>query len=228
MQESWDTPLKPPLKVGVSTNATPHQHTPGLRPEDLNLWGSGVQANNSQRNDADDTSEEAQLLARLAVLKAKKREPSRDWPVPTSLTRSTYNQVDLWGSPQARPGATASPYSTSDFIVPRRDDVNSGGSNRTISFLTKPLVIDKIEDQTYENLTKMKEQVQQGYRDGYSTVDKKGYFGKIALRTIEDTLARIYEEQNTTLFYQNKALPARTPYDTRFGRIRDSLGKFRN
>jgi hypothetical protein len=59
----------------------------------------------------------------------------------------------------------------------------------------------------------MKEQMQQGYRDGYSTVDKKGYFGKIALRTVEDTLAHIYEEQNTALFYENKTPPPRTPYD---------------
>jgi hypothetical protein len=33
------------------------------------------------------------------------------------------------------------------------------------------------------------------------------------LRTIEDTLARIYEEQSTALFYENKTLPPRTPYD---------------
>jgi hypothetical protein len=54
------------------------------------------------------------------VLKAKKQETPKDVPVPNSLTRSTYNQVDLWGSPQVRPGTSASLYSTSDFIVPRQ------------------------------------------------------------------------------------------------------------
>ena len=127
VQESWDTPLKPPLEVGVSTSSTPRQRTTGLRPEDLNLWGSGTHSRNSQRNVADDTAEEAQLLARLAVLKAKKQETPKDVPIPNSLTRSTYSQVDLWGSPQVRPGTSASMYSTRDFIVPRHDDVNSGG-----------------------------------------------------------------------------------------------------
>jgi hypothetical protein len=91
--------------------------------------------------------------------------------------------------------------------------VNALGNNRTISFLTKPLVIEKVEEATYETLLKMKEQVQQGRRDGHSIVDKKGYFSKLAKRTIEDILSRIYEEQNAALFYQGKSLPPRQPYD---------------
>ena len=127
------------------------------------------------------------------------------------MVRSTYNQVDLWGTPQQRPGTTASTLGTSNFIVPDREDLNAPGNNRTISFLTKSLVIDKVEDATYETLIKMKEQVQQGRRDGHSVVDKKGYFSRIAQRTIEDIMSRIYDEQNAALFYQNKSLPPRTP-----------------
>ena len=69
---------------------------------------------------------------------------------------------------------------------------------------------------------------QQGYRDGYSKVDKRGYFGKIALRTIEDTLARIYEEK--ILPCSIRIIPFRSGHRTIgwTGRIRDSLLKFRN
>ena len=85
--------------------------------------------------------------------------------------------------------ATTSTLGMSNFIVPDREDLNAPGNNRTISFLTKPLVIDKVENATYETLIKMKEQVQQGRRDGHSVVDKKGYFSRIAKRTIEDIMA---------------------------------------
>ena len=57
VHDSVETPAKT-LGVGRTAIATPYQRTPGLRPEDLNLWGSGVHSNNSQQEDADDTSEE--------------------------------------------------------------------------------------------------------------------------------------------------------------------------
>ena len=97
---------------------------------------------------------------------------------------------------------TTNAYSSRDFIVPERQDLNAAGG-RTISFLTKPLIIEKVEDATYENLLKMKEQVQQGCRYEHSIIDKKGYFSKIAKRTIEDIMTRIYEEQSTMLFYHH-------------------------
>jgi hypothetical protein len=124
-----------------------------------------------------------------------------------------YNPVTLW-EPALETGnqRAASLYSSNEFIAPERHDVNSAGG-RTISFLTKPLVIEKVEDATYENLIKMKEQVLQGYRDGHSLIDKKGYFSKVAKRTIEDIMTRIYEEQATLLFHQGRTLPPRKIHD---------------
>ena len=116
--------------------------------------GSGISQNASYKSDADATEEE-QLLARLAEINAKKQ---RITPTPPGLPfsgkygRSSYNQVDLWGAPQERPVSSSRTASSNDFIVPRHDDVNSGTNSRSISFLTKPLVIDKVEDASYENL----------------------------------------------------------------------------
>ena len=98
VQDALDTPSKT-LGVGGSMVATPYQRTPGLRPEDLNLWSSGIHSSNSQQKDADDTSEEARLLARLAEINAKKQGTSQECPSPNSVKRSTYNQIDLWGTP---------------------------------------------------------------------------------------------------------------------------------
>ena len=147
---------------------TPQYQLPGLRAEDLDLWGKG-----QTQAQGKDTSEEAQLLARLAVIQATKQKPAIPPPFANSMVRSTYNQVDLWGAPQQRPGTATSTLGTSNFIVPDKEDLNAPGSNRVISFLTKPLVIDKVEDATYETLIKMKEQVQQGRRDGHSVVETR-------------------------------------------------------
>ena len=216
MKDTWETPAKSTPFLRRSRGGTPHQPPPGLHPEELGLWGSGIARETSSQSQTEDSREEAQLLARLAELKAKKQRispPTLGLSGSGSFGRSTYDHMDLWGQPQERRGTASVTASSTDFIVPRHDDVNASNAGRTIRFLTKPLVIDKVEEPTYENLVKMKEQVQQGYRDGYSRIEKKGYFGKIALRTIEDNLARIYEEHKSTLFYENRTLPDRTPYD---------------
>ncbi len=62
-------------------------------------------------------------------------------------------------------------------------------------------------------LTKMKEQVERRYRDGYTDTDRDRYFDKPTKRTIEDTLARIYDQHNAALYYQGRSLPSRVPFD---------------
>ena len=52
--DSWETPAKTTSGLGRSTKMTPPTLPPGLHPEDLNLWGSGVKSNTSQQTQADD------------------------------------------------------------------------------------------------------------------------------------------------------------------------------
>ena len=63
LESSWVTPAKTRDAPVEPITYTPHQQLPGLRAEELDLWGSGVKTSQSS-----EMSEEAQLLARLAVL----------------------------------------------------------------------------------------------------------------------------------------------------------------
>ncbi len=75
------------------------------------------------------------------------------------------------------------------LIVPCHANLQDG--RRSVSFLTKELKIDMVTEASYVALTKMKEQVERGYRDGYTDTDRDQYCDKPTKRTIEDTLARI-------------------------------------
>jgi hypothetical protein len=102
-------------------------------------------------------------------------------------------------------------HNSRELIVPRHANLQDG--RRSVSFLTKELKIDMVTEASYVTLTKMKEQVERGYRDGYTDTDRDQYFDKPTKRTIEDTLARIYDQQNAALYYQGRSLPPRVPFD---------------
>jgi hypothetical protein len=95
------------------------------------------------------------------------------------------------------------------LVVPRNANLQDG--RRSVSFLTKELKIDMVTEASYATLIKMKEQVERGYRDGYTDIDRDQYFDKPTKRTIEDTLARINDQQKAALYYQGRSLP-RVPF----------------
>ena len=102
------------------------------------------------------------------------------------------------------------------LVVPRNANLQDG--RLSVSFLTKELKIDMVTEASYATLTKMKEQVERGYRDGYTDIDRDQYFDKPTKRTIEDTLARIYDQQNAALYYQGRSRPSRV-ITIRLGRL---------
>jgi len=154
------------------------------------------------------------LFARAAELQALQQAPSSNASQSRSTSRPSYPPVDLWGPESASHPMLRSNianHNSRGLIVPHHANLQDG--LRSVSFLTKELKIDMETESSYATLTNMKEQVKRGYRDGNTDTDWDRYFDKPTKRTIEDTLARIYDQQNAALYYQGRSLPPRVPFD---------------
>ena len=122
--------------------------------------------------------------------------------------------IPVWDVSPTKPQTNQSRHASGNFLVPtREDDLRAADKSKYFSFTTHAVEVTKVEYASYDNLMKLKLELEEGRLKGHYNLVRDSYIGEAARMTINDAVSRIHATQAQQAFQKGEPFPQYQDYE---------------